>query len=174
MKYVVVTLPGGIRLPVIFPDQIAHAQVKIEGCDIVSAGFVTPLAKVHGKSESLKLGPAKGDNLLCGYLLSGAEALLNGQLDLFDIDPGELFKPRRKSEKSDDPPASISPRASSQAKAEMDCPRCKAKAGTGCVTPTGHRAKWNHIERGRVYLEKIGKEEWTRRHNRTSLTKQKS
>lgn len=74
MKYVVFkTANGQVLEPVIFADHTTHSAVRIEGCTPVSAGFVDlvpgGVLNVHGKSDSLKLRPAKDDSrLLMGVL----------------------------------------------------------------------------------------------------------
>lgn len=78
MKYVVFEQEGtGLKMPVLFPDHVTHSMVNIEGMKIVSAGFclisgdeiVTILSDI---SDSLNIGPAKGDKELIVATLCNA------------------------------------------------------------------------------------------------------
>jgi len=78
MKYVVFEQEGtGLKMPVLFPDHVTHSMVNIEGMKIVSAGFclisgdeiVTIPSDI---SDSLNIGPAKGDKELIVATLCNA------------------------------------------------------------------------------------------------------
>ena len=58
----------------------------------------------------------------------------------------------------------ISGWANTQAVAEVSCPRCGALVSESCKTPKGRKADV-HGERGKAYLEKIGRAEWMHRHS---------
>lgn len=85
MKYVVFEQEGtGLKMPVLFPNHVTHSQVEISGMKVVSAGFcfiggdeiVTISSDV---SDSLNIGPAKGDKELIIATLcnAGVYAFLN-------------------------------------------------------------------------------------------------
>jgi len=76
MKYVVFK-QFDFYWPVVFPDHITHSDVKIPGMTPASAGFVDSRSiRVYGKSESLNLEPAPGDEARLICLFTGKEALL--------------------------------------------------------------------------------------------------
>ena len=83
MKYVVFKT-GNTFLPVIFPEHIAHSQVKCEDAVAVSAGFLsmtTGLVEMGRKSISLQLMPAPIDQALV------AKALMDlGTASFLDMD----------------------------------------------------------------------------------------
>lgn len=58
----------------------------------------------------------------------------------------------------------ISKWGSTQAVREVTCPRCNQPAGSYCKTPAGRPADSTHGERSGAYLDKIGREEWDKRH----------
>lgn len=58
----------------------------------------------------------------------------------------------------------ISKWARTQAVREVECPRCHSKPGIYCKTPSGVPAPSTHGERSGAYHEKVGDEEWKRRH----------
>lgn len=75
MKYVMFRDVAGGLWPVIFPDQIAHSQVKATGCSAVSAGFVNAATgEVYGRSVSLKLRAWEEDGLWVRLALDGNDA----------------------------------------------------------------------------------------------------
>jgi hypothetical protein len=51
------------------------------------------------------------------------------------------------------------------ARKEIECPKCKAKCGERCKTPKGKLASEPHNERMIVYIDKIGLEEFNKRHS---------
>lgn len=51
-----------------------------------------------------------------------------------------------------------------QALREMDCPKCQQKAGEDCRQPKGRKQWPPHAERSKAYFDKIGPEEFDRRH----------
>lgn len=59
----------------------------------------------------------------------------------------------------------ISKWAFTQATREMDCPKCGALAGNHCVTPKGRDTNTPHGQRCKAYRDKIGMDEWKRRHS---------
>ncbi len=64
MKYVMFENQSGALFPVLFPDHVTHDQIKLEGMQPVSAGFVHPgNGLVSGMSESLKLQSKIEDEL---------------------------------------------------------------------------------------------------------------
>ena len=80
MKYVTFTLLNGAKFPVVFSEQLCHADVHVEGAQPTSAGFcgLDPSGKmqVSGESASLKLKLAEHDVVLLEHTLTGAESLL--------------------------------------------------------------------------------------------------
>jgi hypothetical protein len=58
----------------------------------------------------------------------------------------------------------ISKWSNTQAVREVECPRCHSKPGIYCKTPSGVPAPSTHGERSGAYREKIGPEEWEKRH----------
>lgn len=70
----------GYKLPIVFPMELTHAHMgavlKIHKCMIWSAGFVHKnkegkwVVPMDKKSESLNIGPKKGDVRILSYLLS--------------------------------------------------------------------------------------------------------
>ncbi len=82
MKYIIFQQEKtGLKMPVIFPDHVTHASVKIEGAHPVSAGFfkLKNVAIYKQPSESLKLSPKKGDRELLIFALmdAGMYAFMN-------------------------------------------------------------------------------------------------
>lgn len=63
----------------------------------------------------------------------------------------------------------ISPWAYIQAKAEIECPLCGARAHQSCRTPTGARGPV-HASRIGAYRDQIGPAEWQRRHPHRRLS----
>ncbi len=63
-----------------------------------------------------------------------------------------------------EPVEPISRWASTQTIREVDCSRCGQPAGKDCRQPKGRIAPYPHPEREKAYIDKIGKEEWERRH----------
>lgn len=61
------------------------------------------------------------------------------------------------------------PWASTAAVQTVACPRCGSGIGFYCTTPGGRRAESTHRERTHAYLLDIGREEFNRRHTKTSL-----
>ena len=68
MKYVMFKMLLGEKqlvqyMPVIFPEHVCHDQVKIEGAEVVSAGFCytegCDISIPNQKSTSLGIGPNK-------------------------------------------------------------------------------------------------------------------
>ena len=59
----------------------------------------------------------------------------------------------------------ISRWANTQCIAEISCPRCGADVGKDCTTPKRRRIFQPHGERTKAYIEKIGMEEFKRRHS---------
>jgi hypothetical protein len=58
MKYVIVEHPlTGFQMPIVFPDDVCHADMIPPATRAVSAGFVTllPSIKCDGYSDSLKI-----------------------------------------------------------------------------------------------------------------------
>lgn len=55
--------------------------------------------------------------------------------------------------------------ADRQATAEIACPSCKANADMPCLRPDGVRYSRTHSSRIVAYRNKIGGEEFTRRHS---------
>jgi phage FluMu protein Com len=55
--------------------------------------------------------------------------------------------------------------ATSDARIEVACPRCKSDKGFYCETPKGRKAAQNHTERGSAYINKIGRIEFDKRHS---------
>jgi len=85
MKYIMLETDEGMKLPILFPDVLVHAnvaelmkrltlfQLKVAKCEVVSAGFVNIAdASVHGDSESLgvKSNPTDGVRILAGSAVS--------------------------------------------------------------------------------------------------------
>jgi hypothetical protein len=64
----------------------------------------------------------------------------------------------------------ISRWANTQIRREVACPKCMAAPMAPCRTPNGRITMTPHGERGRVYLEKIGRAEWDRRHSVRSIS----
>lgn len=62
----------------------------------------------------------------------------------------------------------ISPWANTQATREASCPHCTMIAGAPCQTPSGREANRTHVARRKVYLTKIGRVEFMRRHARVA------
>jgi len=58
--------------------------------------------------------------------------------------------------------------ATSDAKIEVACPKCKSDKGFYCETPKGRKAVQIHTERGKAYINKIGRIEFDKRHCATS------
>ena len=77
MKYVIATNAFGYYIPVVFPDELTHKSVgkalKSERNTLQSAGFVNLRdGRWHvqkQESESLKLGPTCGDELILNFFL---------------------------------------------------------------------------------------------------------
>lgn len=73
MKYVVFK-KGDMMLPVIIPDHVTHAEVKMEGTELYSAGFFLLgtdeiVTVAPDGSNSLGIGPQPGDReLIIGVL----------------------------------------------------------------------------------------------------------
>lgn len=42
----------------------------------------------------------------------------------------------------------------------MDCPKCKAKAGETCQTPSGPASRVTHMERTKALIAEFGVEPW--------------
>lgn len=65
MKYVIFESKGGLYNPVVFPDHIAHSQIKIEDCSVFSAGFLElstfGVKRCYGESISLNV-KSKGND----------------------------------------------------------------------------------------------------------------
>lgn len=77
MKYVVFEYENtGLKMPVIFPDHVTHADVKINNAKPVSAGFALlgteEVVTVTGDSESLGIAAANGDRELLIATLANA------------------------------------------------------------------------------------------------------
>jgi hypothetical protein len=76
MKYVIFRSVGSQLLhPVIFPESTTHSQIHILGAKPVAAGFVElnhkKEPKIHGNSESLRLGSGPRDReLIIAALMS--------------------------------------------------------------------------------------------------------
>jgi hypothetical protein len=60
--------------------------------------------------------------------------------------------------------SSISRWANIQVVREMACPKCEAAPERPCRQPNGKRTSVPHMERSGAYAQKIGREEWRRRH----------
>ncbi len=62
-------------MPIMFPDHITHSQVKIEGCEAVSAGYyhLNSIGSVviYGDSKSLNLLSRSNDKIYLEYALLG-------------------------------------------------------------------------------------------------------
>lgn len=58
MKYIIFKGHGCYH-PILFSDHTTHAQIKLDGCNPISAGFVKfnrfGSSECYGKSDSLKL-----------------------------------------------------------------------------------------------------------------------
>lgn len=77
MKYVMFEAATGHKFPVIFPDMITHADVRVEGMKVVSAGdVISDTGECIGRSASLNLAPASGDSLLVLATLTNNSSLL--------------------------------------------------------------------------------------------------
>lgn len=67
MKYVIFREKNMLH-PVVFADHTTHSQIKVEGVEPVSAGFVmqekTGAIKCYGKSDSLNLTPGVNDEAI--------------------------------------------------------------------------------------------------------------
>lgn len=77
MKYIVFEYEKtGLKMPVIFPDHVTHAEVKIGGAKPISAGFALigteEIVTVTGDSESLGIASANGDRELIIATLANA------------------------------------------------------------------------------------------------------
>lgn len=78
MKYVIFKGPRNHRFAVIFADQVTHSDVKIDGCEPISAGFVSPrTGECFGGSSSLKLQTHSDDIEIVGNTLVDNSAMLN-------------------------------------------------------------------------------------------------
>ncbi|WP_147382095.1 hypothetical protein [Parabacteroides sp. AF48-14] len=85
MKYVVFEQERtGLKMPVLFPDHVTHSEIKIEGTKVVSAGFCLVgteeiVTILQERSDSLNIGPAKGDRELIIAVLcnAGVYAFMN-------------------------------------------------------------------------------------------------
>ena len=62
-------------------------------------------------------------------------------------------------------PEGISRWAFTQARQEIACPRCGAATGEYCKRPSGSQASEPHVERMKAYHDRIGREEYKRRHS---------
>lgn len=74
MKYLIFTnIKSGQKLPVFFPENVTHSEVKLEGCVPVSGGFVNMQTfEACGSSQSLGLKPDfEADSNLIQLLLGG-------------------------------------------------------------------------------------------------------
>ncbi len=58
-----------------------------------------------------------------------------------------------------------------QALREMDCPKCQQKAGDDCRQPKGRKQWPPHWERRKAYFDKVGPEEFDRRHTMIATKK---
>jgi len=63
MKYIIFDN----KYPVLFPDDVLHYKVKIEGMKPTSAGHFN--GKAFDRSESLNLEPKEGDTEIINYLI---------------------------------------------------------------------------------------------------------
>ena len=68
MKYIIFKQKD-MMLPVVIPDHVTHASVKIENAELHSAGFFLLgtediVTILPGKSDSLGIGPKDGDRKL--------------------------------------------------------------------------------------------------------------
>jgi len=59
----------------------------------------------------------------------------------------------------------ISKSSNFQAQVEVDCPKCKQPATKNCRMPSGKKAREIHWQRGKAYIDSIGKDEFIRRHS---------
>lgn len=59
----------------------------------------------------------------------------------------------------------ISKSSTTQARKEVDCPKCGQKKGKPCRMPKGRKPTSNHWQRGKAYLDLIGREEFDKRHS---------
>jgi hypothetical protein len=58
----------------------------------------------------------------------------------------------------------ISRWSSTQTQREVTCPHCYALPGQGCRSPKGRLTHDIHMQRSKLYLTKIGRKEFKRRH----------
>lgn len=59
----------------------------------------------------------------------------------------------------------ISKFSNTQAQREVDCPKCKQSIGKDCRMPSGRKSREIHWQRGKAYIDSIGKDEFMRRHS---------
>jgi hypothetical protein len=72
-------------MPIMFPEHVAHSQVKVEGAEPISAGFISftplglPKVDMSRGSDSLKLDPHERDqNLIeCTFLGMGTNSFVD-------------------------------------------------------------------------------------------------
>ena len=86
MKYVIFKSKGTYN-PVVFPDHIAHSQIKMDECEVFSSGFIElghfGIKRVYGRSESLDIGRSEldFDILQKWYLNMGTSSFLKTEIN---------------------------------------------------------------------------------------------
>ena len=85
---------GQCRFAVVFPDLISHADIRIDGCNLLAAGYVTAKGVPYG--TSLSTGLSSMVEISAGplaALFSGSEALVIAEFSrAADLTPGLLLK----------------------------------------------------------------------------------